>query len=37
MEMEGGFAAWKEMELDIEEQSASRFRTNTGERVASRH
>lgn len=36
MEMEGGFAAWKEMELDIEESSASRFKTSTGERVAVR-
>src|SRR5438445_3335116 len=36
MEMDGGFAAWKEMELDVEESSASRFKTSTGERVAAR-
>jgi len=33
MELEGGFEAWKENELDTEESSASRFKTSTGERV----
>jgi rhodanese-related sulfurtransferase len=36
MELEGGFAAWKENELDIEEESASRFKTGS-ERFATRH
>ena len=34
MEMEGGFEAWKENELDTEEESASRFKTG-GERLSS--
>ncbi len=33
MELEGGFEAWKENELDIEEESARRFKTGS-ERVA---
>ena len=36
MELEGGFDAWQENELEIEEESASRFKTS-GERLASRH
>ena len=36
MELEGGFEAWRENELDVEEESASRFKTS-GERLASRH
>jgi len=32
MELEGGFEAWRENELDIEEESARRFKTG-GERV----
>src|SRR2546423_8454610 len=36
MELNGGFEKWKENELDIEEQSASRFKT-TGERAGARH
>jgi rhodanese-related sulfurtransferase len=36
MELEGGFEAWKENELDVEEQSASRFKTS-GERAGARH
>ena len=36
MEMDGGFEAWKENELDLEEESANRFKTS-GERLASRH
>ena len=36
MELEGGFAAWKGNDLDIEEESASRFKTG-GERFAGRH
>jgi hypothetical protein len=36
MELEGGFEAWKENELDIEEESASRFKTG-GERISSSH
>ncbi len=35
MELEGGFAAWKEMELDVEEESANRLRTG-GEKFAGR-
>ena len=35
MELEGGFEAWKENELDLEEESASRFKTS-GERLSSR-
>ena len=34
MELEGGFEAWKENELDIEEESAHRFKTS-GERLSS--
>ena len=36
MELEGGFDAWRENELEIEAESASRFKTS-GERLASRH
>src|SRR5712691_6963307 len=36
MELEGGFEAWKENELELEEESASRFKTS-GERLSSRH
>jgi len=36
MELEGGFDAWQENELEIEEESPSRFKTS-GERLASRH
>ena len=36
MELEGGFDAWKKNELDVEEESASRFKTG-GERFAGRH
>lgn len=32
MELEGGFAAWKDNELDIEEESARRF-SNSGQRL----
>jgi len=35
MELEGGFEAWKENDLDIEEESANRFKT-AGERLSSR-
>jgi rhodanese-related sulfurtransferase len=34
MELEGGFEAWKEYELDIEEEAPHRFKTGT-ERVTS--
>jgi len=34
MELEGGFEAWKENELDSEEESSSRFKTS-GERLPS--
>ena len=37
MEMEGGFEAWKENELDTEEESASRFKTGSEQRLSSRH
>jgi rhodanese-related sulfurtransferase len=33
MELEGGFEQWKEYELDIEEESANRFKTG-GERLS---
>src|SRR3989442_15674828 len=36
MELEGGFEAWKQNELDIEEEAGQRFKTS-GERLASRH
>lgn len=36
MELEGGFAAWKECQFDIEEESAPRYRSNA-ERVGNRH
>jgi 3-mercaptopyruvate sulfurtransferase SseA len=36
MELEGGFEAWKENELELEEESAHRFKTS-GERLTSRH
>ena len=36
MEMEGGFEAWKEHQLDIEEEPMSRYKT-TPERLVSRH
>ena len=34
MELEGGFEAWKENELDMEEESANRFKTS-GQRLSS--
>ena len=42
MEMEGGFAAWKQMELDVEEEPVSRFKSGSerqagSERFAGRH
>jgi len=36
MELEGGFEAWKENDLDIEEESANRFKQQTGNRLAGR-
>ena len=36
MELEGGFEAWKENDLDIEEESANRFKQQTGNRLAAR-
>ena len=36
MELEGGFEAWKENELDVEEESANRLKPSGG-RLASRH
>ena len=36
MELEGGFEEWKEHELEIEEESANRFKTS-GERLSSRN
>src|SRR5437763_16931975 len=35
MELEGGFEAWKENELDVEEESTNRLKTS-GERLAGR-
>jgi rhodanese-related sulfurtransferase len=35
MELEGGFAAWKESQLDIEEESAHRFKSSA-ERLGTR-
>ena len=37
MELEGGFEVWRENELDIEEESANRFKTTGNERLAARH
>ena len=37
MELEGGFAVWKEHELDIEEASPNRLKQRPGERFAGRH
>ncbi len=37
MELEGGFEAWRENELDQEEESASRFKTTGEQRLSSRH
>ena len=37
MELEGGFEAWKENELSLEEESASRFKTSGEQRLSSRH
>jgi len=36
MELDGGFEAWKEHELDIEEDSVHRFKT-TAQQMTSRH
>ena len=36
MELEGGFQAWKDDQLDIEQESAPRFRSSS-EKSASRH
>ncbi|PYJ55890.1 MAG: rhodanese [Verrucomicrobia bacterium] len=36
MELEGGFEAWKENDLDIEEESANRFKQQSGNRLAGR-
>ncbi len=42
MEMEGGFAAWKQMELDVEQEPVNRFKPGSerqtgSERYAGRH
>ena len=37
MESDGGFAVWKEHDLDIEETSANRLKTQSGDRLAGRH
>ena len=37
MELEGGFEAWKANDLDIEEESAHRFKTSGEQRLSSRH
>ena len=37
MELEGGFEAWKENELEIEEASANRFKTSGEKLSPSRH
>jgi len=36
MELEGGFEAWKDNQLDIEEEAAHRYRSNAGQ-PAGRH
>ena len=36
MELEGGFATWKENELDVEEASTNRWKSS-GEKVGARH
>jgi rhodanese-related sulfurtransferase len=35
MELEGGFEAWKEHDLEVEEESVSRFKTSNGTRLSS--
>jgi 3-mercaptopyruvate sulfurtransferase SseA len=37
MELDGGFEAWKENDLEIEEQAANRLKQQTSERFGSRH
>jgi len=37
MELEGGFAVWKEHDLDVEETSANRVNQPAGARFATRH
>jgi len=37
MELEGGFGAWKETELDIEAETTNRLRQPTSERLTARH
>ena len=36
MELDGGFEAWKESQLDVEEESVHRYKTNA-ERASGRH
>ncbi len=36
MELEGGFAVWKQVDLDIEEESTNRLKQHSGERFANR-
>jgi hypothetical protein len=36
MELEGGFGAWKERELDVEEQSTNRLK-GSGQKMAGAH
>jgi rhodanese-related sulfurtransferase len=36
MELEGGFAVWKQMDLETEEQSPNRLKQQTGDRFAQR-
>ncbi len=37
MELEGGFAVWKEHELDLEETPANRLKQTSGDRFAGKH
>ncbi len=37
MELEGGFAVWKEHDFDVEEASTNRLKQQSGDRFASRH
>jgi len=37
MELEGGFEAWKDNELDIEEESSNRLKQQSSERFSTRH
>ena len=37
MELEGGFEAWRESELDVEQEATNRLKQPSGERIGSKH